>query len=128
VDLAELRRRREVAIEAARAAAGVHMRYRGQDLHRDVHGGDHSDYATRVDFESQDAVKAVVARHFPGEIVIGEEDTDLYDRVRDLTQTGVWFTDPLDGTADFVHGHPGFSAIVSYVRETVEGRRAGKKA
>ena len=117
MDLAELQRRREVAIEAARAAADVHMRYRGQDLPRDVHGGDHSDYATRVDFESQDAVKAVVARHFPGEIVIGEEDTDLYDRVRDLTQTGVWFTDPLDGTADFVHGHPGFSAIVSYVRD-----------
>jgi fructose-1,6-bisphosphatase/inositol monophosphatase family enzyme len=116
VDAQELKLRREVAIEAARAAAEVQMRSRGQDLHRDVHGADQSDYATRVDLEAQDAVKAVVAGRFPGEIVIGEEDTQLYDEVRELTQTGVWFTDPLDGTADYVHNHPGFSAIVSYVQ------------
>jgi len=116
MDAAEIRLRRQVAVEAGRAAAEVHMRYRGQDLQRDVHGGDHSDYATRVDTESQDAVKAAVARHFPNEPVIGEEDTALYDRVHELVQSGCWFTDPLDGTADFVHGHPGFSAVVSYVQ------------
>lgn len=113
-DAAELQLRREVAIDAARAAAEVHLRYRGQRLDRDLHD-DPVDYATRVDFEAQDAVKAVVARRFPGETVIGEEDTDRYDEVAGLVQSGCWFTDPLDGTADYVHGSPHFSAIVSYV-------------
>jgi myo-inositol-1(or 4)-monophosphatase len=111
----ELQLRREVAIEAARAAAEVHLHYRGQQLERDVHVEERTDYATRVDFEAQDAVKAVVARRFPGEIVIGEEDHDRHDEVAALLQSGCWFTDPLDGTADYVHGTPHFSAIVSYV-------------
>ena len=115
MDAAEIRLRRQVAVEAALAAGAVHLRYRGQELQRDVHGSDHTDYATRVDIESQDAVKAVVARHFPNETVIGEEDKDLYVRVQELVHSGCWFTDPLDGTNDFVHNHPGFSAIVSYV-------------
>lgn len=93
------------------------MRYRGQDLERDVHAEDRTDYATRVDLEAQDAVKAVVARRFPGETVVGEEDRDLYGSVESLIQSGCWFTDPLDGTADYVHGSPSFSAIVSYVRD-----------
>ncbi|HEU0074409.1 MAG TPA: inositol monophosphatase [Dehalococcoidia bacterium] len=111
----ELQLRREVAIEAARAAAEVHLRYRGQQLERDVHAGERTDYATRVDLEAQDAVKAAVARHFPDEPVIGEEDHERYGEVEALLQTGCWFTDPLDGTADYVHGSPHFSAIVSYV-------------
>lgn len=117
IDAAELLLRRDVAIEAARDAAEVHLRYRGQQLARDVHGSERTDYATRVDLEAQDAVKAAVARHFAGEPVIGEEDHDRYDEVAGLLQTGCWFTDPLDGTADYVHGSPHFSAIVSYVRE-----------
>ncbi len=111
----ELQRRRDVAIEAARAAAEVHLRYRGQQLQREVNSRERTDYATRVDLEAQDAVKAAVARHFPGEPVIGEEDHDRYDEVEALTESGCWFTDPLDGTADYVHGSPHFSAIVSYV-------------
>ena len=116
-DAAELELRRDVAIEAARAAAEVHLRYRGQQLERDVHGTERTDYATRVDLEAQDAVKAAVAGHFPDEPVIGEEDHDRHDDVASLVQNGCWFTDPLDGTADYVHGSPHFSAIVSYVRE-----------
>jgi fructose-1,6-bisphosphatase/inositol monophosphatase family enzyme len=114
MDAASLQLRREVAIEAARAAAEVHLRYRGHQLDRDLHE-DPVDYATRVDLEAQDAVKVVVARRLPGEVVIGEEDQDRYDEVEGLIQTGCWFTDPLDGTADYVHGSPHFSAIVSYV-------------
>lgn len=112
---AELQLRRDVAIEAARAAAEVHLRYRGQHLERDVHAYERTDYATRVDLEAQDAVKATVARHFPDEPVIGEEDHDRHGDVEGLLQTGCWFTDPLDGTADYVHSSPHFSAIVSYV-------------
>ncbi len=114
-DAAELRLRREVAIEAARAATEVHMRHRGQDLALNVHGKEAADYATKVDIEAEDAVRQVIARRFPDETVIGEEDDTLHGRLDEFLESGCWLTDPLDGTGDFVHGSPDFSAIVSYV-------------
>lgn len=110
----DLELRRRVAEEAARAAAEVHFRYRGHQLDRTVHEGDRSDYATRVDFEAQAAVSATVQKHFPHERVIGEED-ESFDGLEQLMDAGCWFTDPLDGTLEYVHDSPAYSCIVSYV-------------
>lgn len=109
----DLALRRRVAEEAARAAGEVHLRHRGTELDRTVHG-DRTDFATRVDFEAQAAVREVVRRYFPHERVIGEEDED-WDDIDEQVQAGCWFTDPLDGTQDYVHGSPAFSCIVSFV-------------
>lgn len=110
----DLEFRRRVCEEAAKSAALVHIRYRGRDLERTLHDGDRSDYATRVDIEAQTAVRDAVRRHFPRERVIGEED-ESWDNLGELIESGCWFTDPLDGTLEFVHGSPAFSCIVSYV-------------
>jgi myo-inositol-1(or 4)-monophosphatase len=113
-DQDELLRRRQVAEEAARAGGEVHLRYRGRQLERTVHHGERSDFATRADLEAQAAVLDVVRRYFPEERVIGEED-EAWDGIEEQVEAGCWFTDPLDGTQDFVHGSPAFSCIVSYV-------------
>jgi myo-inositol-1(or 4)-monophosphatase len=110
----DLELRRRVAEEAARAGGAVHRKYRGQDLDRTIHDDERADYATQVDFEAQEAVREVVGRYFPHERVIGEED-ESFDDIGEQMERGCWFTDPLDGTQDFVHGTPGYSCIVSYV-------------
>lgn len=79
-----------------------------------MHDGERSDFATKVDFEAQAMVRDVVGRYFPHERVIGEEDED-WSAIEQSVEDGCWFTDPLDGTQDFVHGAPGFSCIVAYV-------------
>ncbi len=61
----DLALRRRVAEEAARAAGAVHMRYYGQTLDRDVHGGNRADYTTVADLEAQAAVKETIARSLP---------------------------------------------------------------
>jgi myo-inositol-1(or 4)-monophosphatase len=109
--------RRRVAEEAARAAGAVHLRYRGSALERDVHAGDRADYTTAADLEAQAAVKEVIGRYFPGERVIGEEEEGGWEQIPALMRSGCWFTDPLDGTLEYVHGNPAFSAVVSYVRD-----------
>jgi myo-inositol-1(or 4)-monophosphatase len=114
-DANEIARRRAVAEEAARVGGAVHHRYRRQTVARDVKG-DRTDYATKVDYESQSAARDVILRHFPGETVVGEEDApaaaaDLMRQMRD----GVWLIDPLDGTLEFVHNGPLYSCVVSYV-------------
>src|SRR5688500_11528512 len=114
----DLELRRRVAEEAARAGGAVHRKYGGQELARTIHDGERADYATQVDFEAQEAVRGVVSRHFPHERVIGEED-DSFDDIAEEMERGCWFTDPLDGTQDFVHGAPGYSCIVVYVEHGI---------
>jgi myo-inositol-1(or 4)-monophosphatase len=113
----DLELRRRVAEEAARAGGAIHRKYRGQDLARTIHDGERADYATQVDFEAQEAVREIVRRYFPHERVIGEED-ESFDDIFDQIDRGCWFTDPLDGTQEFVHGAPGFSCVVSYVEHS----------
>jgi myo-inositol-1(or 4)-monophosphatase len=115
MDADEIARRRAVAEEAAQAGGAVHHNYRRQTVARDVKG-DRTDYATKVDYESQAAARDVILRHFPGETVVGEEDApataaDLVQQMR----VGVWLIDPLDGTLEFVHNGPLYSCVVSYV-------------
>jgi len=109
--------RRRVAEEAARAAGEVHLRYFGQKLGRDVHGGNRADYTTVADLEAQAAVKQTIARYWPDDVVVGEEDMELGGRIAELLEGACWLTDPLDGTQEFSHGNPGFSCVVGYVKE-----------
>jgi myo-inositol-1(or 4)-monophosphatase len=110
----DLELRRRVAEEAARAAGAIHRKYRGRSLERTIHDNEPADYATQVDIEAQEAVRDVVRRYFPHERVVGEED-ESYDDLPQLIETGCWFTDPLDGTQEFVHNGTAFSCVVSYV-------------
>jgi myo-inositol-1(or 4)-monophosphatase len=114
MDAPELQKRRAVAEEAARAAGAVHLRYYGRVVERQVKGW-RRDFVTRVDLEAQDAVKQIIARNFPGEPVIGEEDEDAFALARDTMQGICWLTDPLDGTAEFLHTSTPFCSVVSCV-------------
>jgi myo-inositol-1(or 4)-monophosphatase len=112
----ELALRRRVAEEAAKAGGAVHLRYAGQALERNVHEGNRADYTTVADLEAQEAVKQTIARRFPNEIVVGEENLELRTRIGDLLQAGCWLTDPLDGTQEYTHGNPAVSCIVGYTQ------------
>jgi myo-inositol-1(or 4)-monophosphatase len=107
-------RRRTVAEEAARAAGAVHMRYYAKGIDR-VTKAWRRDFVTQADLEAQAAVKDVIAAHFPDDLVIGEEDEDAFNRITANYGTGCWVTDPLDGTAEFLHTGTHFASVVSYV-------------
>ena len=111
-------RRRAVAEEAARAAGAVHMRYYGTGIDR-VTKAWRRDFVTQADLEAQAAVKQVIASHFPDDVVIGEEDEDAFNRIAASFDLGCWVTDPLDGTAEFLHTGTFFSSVISYVEAGV---------
>ena len=111
-------KRRAVAEEAARAAGAVHMRYYGTGIDR-VTKAWRRDFVTRADLEAQAAVKDVIAAHFPHDLVIGEEDEDAFNRIAASIETGCWVTDPLDGTAEFLHTGTHFASVVSYIERGV---------
>jgi myo-inositol-1(or 4)-monophosphatase len=107
-------RRRAVAEEAAHAAGAVHMRYYGTGIDR-VTKAWRRDFVTQADLEAQTAVKQVIAAHFPDDLVIGEEDEDAFNRIAASFEARCWVTDPLDGTAEFLHTGTHFASVVSYV-------------
>jgi myo-inositol-1(or 4)-monophosphatase len=104
-----------VAEDAARAAAAVHMRYRRGPIEFQTKNGNRRDLLTRADTEAEAAARAVLLAAFPGEPIIGEEDGSTSGRISAVLSDCGWLIDPLDGTFNFVHGFPDFSATVAFV-------------
>ena len=109
----DLRRAREVGIQAARSAGGL-LRRRVDSI-REVHHKSAVDIVTDVDLESEQEVCATLQAAFPTHTILGEEGgvrTGSDARFR-------WIVDPLDGTTNYAHGFPFFCVSIGL---EVEGR------
>ena len=115
----QLQKRREVAEEACRAAARVHLEYRQPALPFETKNNDRRDLVTVADTQAQIAAIDVIQRAFPGEPIIGEEGAPSREEIGKILRDHGWLIDPLDGTFNYVHGFPDFSATVAFV---VEGK------
>jgi myo-inositol-1(or 4)-monophosphatase len=105
----DLERARTVALEAARAAGAIHLRYLGE-IARDgiARKSSTRDLVTRADVESERAIVAAIRAAFPEHAIEAEEE------VRDAQDSRPrWFVDPLDGTTNFVHELPAFCASIA---------------
>jgi len=100
------------AREAAEEAAGVHTEWAGRIGVGDADFKGFADLVSEADLRAQEAAVAVIRRHHPDHPVLAEEGeasaTDLPDDA-----TPIWIVDPLDGTANFLHGHPMYCASVA---------------
>lgn len=67
------------------------------------------DPVTDVDHRAQALIVAGIRAAFPGDVVIAEEDQSH----RQVTGP-CWYIDPLDGTANFVHGLPHFAVSIAW--------------
>lgn len=65
------------------------------------------DLVTRWDRASEDALRSALARAFPGVALVAEESAS-----GDLPGGLALWADPLDGTTNFVHGHPFFAVSI----------------
>ncbi|MBV9775254.1 MAG: inositol monophosphatase [Gemmatimonadetes bacterium] len=87
-----------VARRAAAEAAEIIVRRTGAT---EVREKERSDLVTAADEASERAVIARIRAHFPDDAVIAEESAGS---VRSVGRR--WIVDPIDGTNNFVHGHP----------------------
>jgi myo-inositol-1(or 4)-monophosphatase len=91
----------DVALDAARHAASLVEKGWRQHPATD-HKRARVDLVTRFDRESESLLREELARATPFPVV-GEEEGG--ERARGA-QAPTWYVDPLDGTTNFVHGHP----------------------
>jgi myo-inositol-1(or 4)-monophosphatase len=108
------------AREAAEAAAAIHRRDAGTVSLAGAEEKARADYVSKTDLDAQDAALAVIRSRHPDHAVLAEEnDEPVEDQLARWDGRPLWIVDPLDGTANFLHGHPQYAASVAVA---VDGR------
>lgn len=106
LELAELE---ATALETARAAGALILDgYRRQVAVSTK--GPHAEVFTEYDVRSEELVRRLLTERSPGVPIVGEEGGGAPGP--DLT----WYIDPIDGTINFIAGHPFFCVSVGVMR------------
>ncbi len=105
IDPGELRRTLDFAVEAARAAGDVTLRYfkRSFAIERKA---DNS-FVTIADREAERFLRSKIEAAFPDDAILGEEDGEKAG-----SSNRRWIIDPIDGTYSFVHGVPLYAVLI----------------
>jgi myo-inositol-1(or 4)-monophosphatase len=90
----------EVAIDAARAAAALART--GWRKHPEPTHKGRIDLVTQFDLDSEALLREILTRKTPFPVIGEEGGGQRAPGAADLT----WYVDPIDGTTNFVHGHP----------------------
>ena len=108
--MSELGRRREFAAKLAEEAGRVTLRYFGTALKVE----DKADQSpvTIADRESEQCIRAALAKSYPDDAILGEEFGE-----RPGSSGWRWVVDPIDGTKSFIHGVPLYGVMIG-----LEGR------
>ena len=108
MDAVTPRRLVDVALEVARAAAPLLLAgYRCRPVATEKA---QKDLVTEFDLRSETLIRERLSALTPDIPVVGEEQGGT-------PSTLTWFVDPLDGTMDFVHGHPFFCVSIGAIDE-----------
>lgn len=94
----------ETARAAADAAAAVHVDAAGSVRADGARAKGVADFVSEVDEAAQRAALAVIRNRHPDHLILAEEDDA--PPALPLDDTPLWVVDPLDGTTNFLHGHP----------------------
>jgi myo-inositol-1(or 4)-monophosphatase len=107
------------ALDAAEAAAAVQRR----DASRAAEGvreKGRADWVSQTDLDAQEAALAIIRGRHPDHAILAEESDETVEaRLERWDGRPLWLVDPLDGTANFLHGHPFHCASVAVA---VDGR------
>jgi myo-inositol-1(or 4)-monophosphatase len=107
---------RDVAIEAARAGGDVLEQWSRRFTVREKGP---ANLVTEADFASQETIVGIIRSRFPDHGFLGEESLER----NSVGEPFRWIIDPLDGTANYVHGFPYFAVSIGleYAGELLVG-------
>lgn len=106
-----------IAIAAARNASKIVLRSLDKLDSLNISSKGHNDFVTEVDKKSEEAIIQTIQKAYPDHAILAEESGVIGSH--DYT----WIIDPLDGTLNFMHGHPHFSITIAvqYKNKTKHG-------
>lgn len=101
----------EICEKAARAGGKVLQDWRPRFTAREKSP---RDLVTEADVASQEEIRRILLNSFPDHAFVGEEDAASQSANIPADQPR-WIVDPLDGTANYVHGMTGYSVSIALV-------------
>lgn len=90
------------AIDAARAAGRIIMRYTNRVHQLDVRSKSRNELVSQVDLAAEQAIIETLSQRYPGHAFLAEESGAQGSD----TSEHVWIIDPLDGTTNYLSGLP----------------------
>lgn len=104
-----------IALEAARRAGGLMLKFRQRLEGIPVERKARHDYVSDVDRACEQAIRDHISRHHRDHAILGEETGKTGD------SDYMWIIDPLDGTSNYLRGIPHFSvSIALQIRGRIE--------
>ncbi len=103
---------REVAVNAVMQAGEV-LKRRINEVKRVSQKSSRRDLVSDVDIEVEQILFRAIHSNFPSHSILSEET----GWVREKSATHTWVIDPIDGTMNFVHGHPPFRVGLCLLHE-----------
>jgi myo-inositol-1(or 4)-monophosphatase len=98
----------DIAVTAAVSAGDMLLLGRQKGLVTVDTKASPADLVTNLDRACESLIVSLLTRYRPDDAVLGEESGERPGR------SGVrWVVDPLDGTANYVHGHPSFAVSIA---------------
>jgi len=88
-----------IALNSAKESGKTFKKYFGNAGKVSMKGGDPRDLVTKVDKKIEQSIRKSIIKNFPSHRIVGEEFAS-HKNTNDL----VWYIDPVDGTANFIHG------------------------
>ena len=101
------------AVEAARKAGDLIMKYRDRVDSIPVERKARHDYVSEVDRACEELIRGELLRRYPDHAILGEEQGRSGD------SEYVWLIDPVDGTSNYLRGIPHYAISIAL---TVKGR------
>jgi len=99
-----------VAVRAARNAAAV-IGDAAEDLKRlPTSAKEHRDLASSAHAEAENAIVTTLAAAFPDHALVGEDGAARGGKPDSSWQ---WMIEPIDGTANFIHGYPYYAVSIA---------------
>lgn len=96
------------AVKAARRAGHIIVRHLDRLDRIEVQTKGRNDFVSDVDHLAEDEIVQVIRATYPGHSILAEESGQQRG-----TEDYEWIIDPLDGTTNFLHGHPQFSVSIA---------------
>jgi len=97
-----------IAINAARQASAIIVRYSDQLDRINITAKSAHDYSSEVDIKAEQAIIQTIHKAYPSHGIIAEETGNI-----DTSDECVWIIDPLDGTRNYLHGFPMYAVSIA---------------
>jgi len=97
-----------IAINAARSAGDIILRYMDQIDRVKISSKNKNDFFSEVDVKAEQAIINTIRKAYPNHGFIAEESG-----VQEDESDYIWIIDPLDGTTNYIHGYPFFCISIA---------------